>query len=141
MHGSGAVSCSCSLLIRGLILPAVRQKLHLSPCADSRSRLCRRPTIMRNGAGFHVRRVKGPHSKPEQEKGAPESADEATKDSNAEQSNTRPKEEPKPPRNRRPEFFSSSGFTADFVPPDYVVVGLLQRRFVYSCTGVTGDGK
>ena len=38
-HGSGAVSCSCSLLIRGLILPAVRQKLHLSPCADSRSRL------------------------------------------------------------------------------------------------------
>src|SRR5215510_683158 len=39
MHGSGAVSCSCSLLIRGPILPAVRQKLHLSPCADSRSRL------------------------------------------------------------------------------------------------------
>src|ERR1700757_4264952 len=34
MHGSGAVSCSCSLLIRGPILPAVRQKLHLSPCAD-----------------------------------------------------------------------------------------------------------
>src|SRR6516225_5418810 len=40
MHGSGAVFCSCSLLIRGPILPAVRQKLHLSPCADSRSRLC-----------------------------------------------------------------------------------------------------
>src|SRR5215813_10191125 len=40
MHGSGAVSCSCSLLIRGPIVPAVRQKLHLSPCADSRSRLC-----------------------------------------------------------------------------------------------------
>src|SRR5262249_1370189 len=39
MCGSGAVSCSCSLLIRGPILPAVRQKLHLSPCADSRSRL------------------------------------------------------------------------------------------------------
>src|SRR6516225_7755410 len=39
MHGSGAVSCSCSLLIRGPNLPAVRQKLHLSPCADSRSRL------------------------------------------------------------------------------------------------------
>src|SRR6516225_11056733 len=39
MDGSGAVSCSCSLLIRGPILPAVRQKLHLSPCADSRSRL------------------------------------------------------------------------------------------------------
>src|SRR5262249_35347721 len=40
MCGSGAVSCSCSLLIRGPILPAVRQKLHLSPCADSRNRLC-----------------------------------------------------------------------------------------------------
>src|SRR5215813_9105166 len=43
MHGSGAVSCSCSLLIRGPILPAVRQKLHLSPCADSRSRLSKAP--------------------------------------------------------------------------------------------------
>ena len=40
MYGSGAVSCSCSLLIRGPILPAVRQELHLSPCADSRNRLC-----------------------------------------------------------------------------------------------------
>src|SRR6516165_6999188 len=39
MYGSGAVSCSCSLLIRGPILSAVRQKLHLSPCADSRSQL------------------------------------------------------------------------------------------------------
>src|SRR6516164_10535321 len=39
MYGSGAVSCSYSLLIRGPILPAVRQKLHLSPCADSQSRL------------------------------------------------------------------------------------------------------
>src|SRR5262249_46441777 len=39
MHGSGAVSCACSLLIRGPILPAVRQKLHLSPCADYRSPL------------------------------------------------------------------------------------------------------
>src|SRR5262245_1062409 len=39
MCGSGAVSCSCSLLIRGPILPAGRQKLHLSPCADSRNRL------------------------------------------------------------------------------------------------------
>src|SRR6516165_11425682 len=45
MHGSGAVFCSCSLLIRGPILPAVRQKLHLSPCADSRSRLCPRSKV------------------------------------------------------------------------------------------------
>src|SRR6266567_6666696 len=30
---------SCSLLIRGLIVPAVRQKLHLASCTDFRSRL------------------------------------------------------------------------------------------------------
>src|SRR5260370_24697133 len=39
--GSGVCVCSSSLLIRGPILPAVRQKLHLSPCSDFRSRLCR----------------------------------------------------------------------------------------------------
>ena len=37
--GSGVLVCSLVLLIRGPILPAVRQKLHLSPCADSRTRL------------------------------------------------------------------------------------------------------
>jgi hypothetical protein len=42
---------------------------------------------------------------------------------------------------RRPVMFSSFDFTAGFVPPDYVVVGVLQRRFLYSCTGATGDGK
>jgi hypothetical protein len=31
--------CSSSLLIRGLILTAVRQKLHLAPCSDFRSQL------------------------------------------------------------------------------------------------------
>ena len=49
MHGSGAVFCSCSLLIRGPILPAVRQKLHLSPCADSRSRLLTRDSLQYSG--------------------------------------------------------------------------------------------
>src|SRR5215470_3945640 len=36
---------------------------------------------------------------------------------------------------------SSAEFVAGFVPPDYVVVGLLQRRFLYSNTGQTGAGK
>jgi AAA domain len=36
---------------------------------------------------------------------------------------------------------SSGEFVADFVPPDYLVVGWLQRRFVYSFTAATGDGK
>jgi hypothetical protein len=36
---------------------------------------------------------------------------------------------------------SSGEFVAGFVPPEYVVVGLLQRRFFYSLTGQTGAGK
>ena len=42
-----------------------------------------------------------------------------------------------------PKLFikSSSEFVAGFVPPEYVVVGLLQRRFFYSLTGQTGAGK
>ncbi len=36
---------------------------------------------------------------------------------------------------------SSKEFVAGFVAPDYVVVGLLQRRFFYSLTGQTGAGK
>ena len=42
-----------------------------------------------------------------------------------------------------PKLFikSSKEFVAGFVPPEYVVVGLLQRRFFYSLTGQTGAGK
>jgi hypothetical protein len=36
---------------------------------------------------------------------------------------------------------SSAEFVADFVPADYLADGLLQRRYVYSFTGKTGDGK
>jgi hypothetical protein len=36
---------------------------------------------------------------------------------------------------------SSKEFVAGFLPPEYVVVGLLQRRFFYSFTGQTGAGK
>ena len=36
---------------------------------------------------------------------------------------------------------SSAQFVAGFVPPDYLVDGLLQRRFVYSFTGLTNAGK
>jgi hypothetical protein len=39
-------------------------------------------------------------------------------------------------------WFQTSGeFVANFMPPSYLVVGLLQRRFVYSLTGPTGSGK
>jgi hypothetical protein len=32
-------------------------------------------------------------------------------------------------------------FLADFVPPDYLLDGILQRRFIYALTGQTGHGK
>ena len=36
---------------------------------------------------------------------------------------------------------SSAQFVAGFVPPDYLIDGLLQRQFIYSMTGKTGHGK
>ncbi len=36
---------------------------------------------------------------------------------------------------------SSRKFTEDFTPPDYLIDGLAQRRFIYSLTGNTGAGK
>jgi hypothetical protein len=50
-----------------------------------------------------------------------------------------PKEEPKPKNGI--QVFSSFDFTAHFVPPDYLIDGILQRRFFYSFTGPTGHGK
>ena len=38
-------------------------------------------------------------------------------------------------------ILSSAQFIAGFVPPDYVIEGMLQRRFLYSLTGKTGSGK
>jgi hypothetical protein len=36
---------------------------------------------------------------------------------------------------------TSAEFVAGFVPPDYLIDGLLQRRYVYSLTAPTGSGK
>src|ERR1035437_2271069 len=36
---------------------------------------------------------------------------------------------------------SSADFVAGFVPPDYLIDGLVQRRFCYSLTAPTGSGK
>jgi hypothetical protein len=43
----------------------------------------------------------------------------------------------------QPKFalLSKAQFLAGFIPPDYLVDGVLQRRFVYSLTARTGDGK
>ena len=36
---------------------------------------------------------------------------------------------------------SSAEFLAGFVPPDYLIEGIIQKRFIYSMTGPTGEGK
>jgi AAA domain len=44
--------------------------------------------------------------------------------------------------NEQPTLIKSSrDFVAGFVPPDYLVDGLLQEAFLYSLTGATGAGK
>jgi len=40
-----------------------------------------------------------------------------------------------------PLIQSSADFTRDFTPPDYLIDGILQRRFCYSLTAKTGTGK
>jgi hypothetical protein len=41
----------------------------------------------------------------------------------------------------RPIVRSSAEFTRNYVPPDYLIDGLLQRRYCYSLTARTGSGK
>src|SRR5262249_57720105 len=36
---------------------------------------------------------------------------------------------------------TSAEFVAGFVPPAYLIDGLLQRRYIYALTGLTGSGK
>jgi hypothetical protein len=48
---------------------------------------------------------------------------------------------PPPPPPQTKLIVSSKQFIANFVPPDYLIEGLLQRRFIYSFTGLTGAGK
>lgn len=51
------------------------------------------------------------------------------------------KAETAPPEATGPLVKSSAEFIKDFVPPNYLVDGLLQRRYCYSLTARTGDGK
>jgi hypothetical protein len=46
----------------------------------------------------------------------------------------------RPPANER-LLVSRAQFLADFVAPDYLIDGILQRRFIYSLTGLTGAAK
>jgi hypothetical protein len=48
----------------------------------------------------------------------------------------------KPPQEiNRPVIQSSAEFTRGYIPPDYLIDGLLQRRYCYSLTARTGSGK
>jgi hypothetical protein len=38
-------------------------------------------------------------------------------------------------------MLTQAEFLADFIPPDYLVDGILQRHFAYSLTAITGHGK
>ena len=40
-----------------------------------------------------------------------------------------------------PRLLSKADFIGGFIPPDYLIDGMLQRRFVYSLTGQTGHAK
>jgi DNA-binding MarR family transcriptional regulator len=40
-----------------------------------------------------------------------------------------------------PRLLTSGEFIKGFRPPDYLIDGMLQRRFIYSITGRTGEGK
>jgi hypothetical protein len=42
---------------------------------------------------------------------------------------------------RGPRLLNSAAFVDGFVPPDYLIEGVLQRRFIYAITGRTGEGK
>lgn len=46
-----------------------------------------------------------------------------------------------PARKPKLTVLSSAEFVRGFLPPDYLLDGILQRRFVYSFTGKTGSGK
>lgn len=53
---------------------------------------------------------------------------------------------PEPPPQAEPplpqlKMFSKAEFVEGFVPPDYVIVGILQRRYIYSLTGQTSHAK
>jgi RecA-family ATPase len=46
-----------------------------------------------------------------------------------------------PEKPRKPLIDSSAQFVRGFIPPDYLLDGILQRRFCYSFTARTGTGK
>jgi hypothetical protein len=52
-----------------------------------------------------------------------------------------PREDSLPQPTSKPVLLSKAQFLAGYTPPDWLVDTILQRRFIYSLTAKTGDGK
>jgi bifunctional DNA primase/polymerase-like protein/AAA domain-containing protein/primase-like protein len=71
-----------------------------------------------------------------------EAAHTTSKQNDVASTSEAPPEPDKPkPKSYSPLLKSSAQFVSGFSPPDYLVEGLLQRRFLYSLTAPTGFGK
>src|SRR5215472_13338281 len=51
---------------------------------------------------------------------------------------TTPPDGPPKPGN---QILSGADFVASFIPPDWLIDGIIQRRRLYACTSLTGHGK
>jgi len=47
----------------------------------------------------------------------------------------------KPVQDTRQWLYTSTAFVAEFVPPDYLIHGVIQKGYIYSLTAATGTGK
>jgi hypothetical protein len=52
-----------------------------------------------------------------------------------------PDDEPAPPAPRPGRILSGDAFIASYVPPDWLIDGVVQRGRLYACTSLTGHGK
>jgi hypothetical protein len=85
-------------------------------------------------------------NEPEEEEEPKQSPKTNGKDTQTEPKTADAKSNSEPPAGKESETLtplmqSSAEFVAGFVPPDYLIDGLLQRRYVYSMTAPTGSGK
>ena len=81
------------------------------------------PAVSKNRSGLYVRAARG--------------CGDSTEHTGAANEETKPEDK----RARGPLVKTSLQFTTAFTPPDYIIDNVLQRRFLYSLTAKTGDGK
>jgi hypothetical protein len=97
----------------------------------------KRPAVSSNSSGIHIRSYPWHRNAgPANDNGA---ATNDSGDAAEEEAPERPQPKSKTPGGIR--VLTSAEFITDFVPPDYLIDGVLQRRFLYSTTAMTGHGK